>query len=436
MFVKPQRVISSFVCGANKNQSAIVSLFGFLTMLGLLAELGPEAQAMGRKSRSASSLENLIYREVVATEQFLRETKTADGISPDVRDTPFPTEVMRLNIAPQLLGYLELHRYEGSDAALLEAQARGEYLIANFDQVVRKKSYDGMIAYALLSLYEKIPLDAYRAHAKVILDQLVTLPREKRQLNTGLMAAMGFARALSLEWDPLYFHAFSETILDLASHQNADGSFPHAYGGVDLHYSAWMVMQLVLIERDLARVVVPKARKGVPSWAPSLQTVRLKLKQSLGALSGFVGSRISNRPDLDYAAGEPRYHDRVCEEVEAKAPDVTPLTCREVYYFGTKTAKRAEYDSRGWSNELGYHVFTLVSPMSRGIKKAKDKARHVLSFMTSISVQGRYPDKWRYPVDAVLNPEQAPFATKAESTIRSSIIFWSLAASLNEIARN
>lgn len=359
-----------------------------------------------RADTETERIKTRIESEVRSLEEFLRAGRDESGITPDRRDTPYQTEVMRLNVAPQLLGYLELHKASGNATHLQEAVARGDYLIRNLKSVLRRRLYDGMIAYAFLQLHEQTQELRFLKAGQDVNRYLMDYDDREIRLNTGLMTVMGFAQQYRLKPDAKLLKRIRELLVLLKSDQNPDGSFAHAHGGVDTHYSAWMAMQLVLIQRSLG--------PGV-------------LKQEIDAvqepLAKFLSERVRTTEAGGFAAGEPRYEETVC-----KAPD-QPRTCRKVYFYGTKTANRPEYDSRGWSNELAYHVLVQAHP---ALANNAAKTESILDFMGSVKNQVAYPDKWRYPVDAIANPDQGPFGNQSRSVLRTSVVFWTLAVTLNE----
>jgi hypothetical protein len=380
------------------------------------AVTGYDASAWAFARRPSAGRERALLREelraqLVGAERFLRGRKDqASGITPDFRDTPYITEVMRLNVTPQLLGYLELHRATGSRDALAEATDRGRYLLDHLPQVLRGRAFDGMAAYALIELGIRSGDSVYSEAGLNIADRLLQLERHEIHLNRGLMAVMGWAQAHRVNPDDRWLSAIDRALLDVSAEQNPDGSFAHDYGGTDLHYSAWIAMQLLLIRRSLGHDSEFDAR----------------LARILVPLRAFLAGRVSFEASDDFAAGEPRTEERQCEK---PAPDHEPV-CRTTYYYGAKTAWKAEYDSRGWSNEPAYHTLAHVS---RFASVDYPRARLALGFLTSIAKDGAWADKWRHPVDEKLNPEQAPFGNQSPSVIRTSVVFWTLAVALNEL---
>lgn len=398
-----------------RNRSTSFRLFlTSITVIFALALRSEYVEAMGRAgAASPSTLEEKyeitqrIKAQVASIEEFLRSRRSAEGVSPDIRDTPFQTEVMRLNIAPQALGYLEYYRSSKNPAHLAEAVSRGNYLIAHMDDVLRGKVYDGMIAYTLFALYEATHQENFRIYADHIVSAMMHYNESKLVLNTGLMALMGFAASYRLDKKPEVLNKIRRALVQLKLDQNADGSFRHAFEtGVDTHYSTWMAMELVLIRRVLGPNVL-----------------KYEIEASLKPLVSFISTRTRLTSADGFAAGEPRYQEVICQKENSGS-------CRTVYYYAAKTANEPEYDTRGWTNELGYHIFVHTSPLLAG---QIDQAGSVLDFLKSIEVQGSYPDKWRYPVDAADSPAQVPFGNQARSVLRTSMVFWCLAASLNEL---
>jgi hypothetical protein len=214
----------------------------------------------------------------------------------------------------------------------------------------------------------------------VVVDRSLALSGWQNTLNWGLMSALTLARYYDLTGDPAAREKTLEILASLKPYQNRDGSFPHyCPGSVDIHYTAWMSMELLIVQR----------------WVSS--------------------------PLIDqYLAGTRRF---LAQCVDSTGLTTYQVPCAECpggwfYRFGRRSGCVIDYDTRGWVNELGY------SALLYGETHDPLGAR-VLGALRALESGGAFADKWDYlpdPFDPIY-----PWATESPSVIRTSVIFWSLA---------
>jgi hypothetical protein len=304
-----------------------------------------------------------------------------DGITRDARYALNPSEVIRLSIVSQLLGYYDLYVANGNPVYHDDIVSRADFLVAHFDEVRSGTAFDGMLGYALLGAYEVTGNRAYLTKALVIVDQLNRTERSQLSLNGGLMAAMCLAKHYELTGN-LTSRATTDYVLgSVALAQNHDGSFPHfCSGSTDIHYTGWMGMELVAIRRCLSH----------PSIDPMLRGVNDFLRQRVGAGGATV-------------------YEQAC--------DLFPGCYR--YFYSKATGCRIDYDTRAWINELGYSAVVFDH---FGDSRYQD----VMAFLYQLAGHGSFPDKWSfYPLP---NDPIYPWGVADVSVIRSSVVFWSLAS--------
>ena len=112
-------------------------------------------------------------------------------------------------------------------------------------------------------------------------------------------------------------------------------------------------------------------------------------------------------------------HGRVGADGETDYVDECPLrpACAS-YYYGAASGCTADYDTRGWSNEMGYSAALF----DHFVDPTGDAVMH---FLANLETDGAFPDKWGYFVKP--SDPSYPWASADTSMIRTSIIFWSLA---------
>ena len=300
------------------------------------------------------------------------------GVTPDLRNLLNPPEQIRLSIVPQLLAYCELYRAHSLAAHYEDIVSRADFLVAHLDALTSKTAADGLMGYALLSAYEITGDARYREGAAGIVQQMLELQGFGLQLNWGLMAALTLAKHHQLEGDPQALTLARRIVWGVACMQNADGGMPHVCpGSRDVHYTAWMSMELIRLDPLLGDALIPRM---------------------LIRTHAFMQARVD-------AGGSVSYQD-------------SPAPAAVAYYPPANGCSR-DYDTREWVNELGYDALLFDhfgDPRYRG----------VMERLLGLEDHGAFPDKW----GSLPSPEDPiyPWASSSRSVIRTSLVFWSLAS--------
>jgi hypothetical protein len=311
-------------------------------------------------------------------DRFLRRGE-ADGVTLDPRSLQNPPEEIRLSVVPQLLGYCELYRVSLSKAHYADIVARGDFLARHFETITSQTAADGMLGYALLSAYEITGDPRYWMPAATIVQRSLELRGFGLKLNWGLMAALALAKYHQLDGDPQALARAREIVRGVALSQNGDGSLPHLCEGTkDVHYTAWMSMELIQLYAILKDPLIPRMLTGT---------------------YGFMRERMGED-------GVTRYED-------------PPELGHAGYFYSPANGCRGDYDTRGWVNELGYQAILFDH-------FADARYRAAMEQLLRLEDRGSFPDKWGYFPD----PDDPihPWAAGTHSVIRTSVVFWSLAA--------
>jgi hypothetical protein len=311
------------------------------------------------------------------------EQHETEGVTIDSRFVLNYTEAVRLSVVSQLLAYDELCKIAPSRRLRQDLVDHADFLLRNFDVVRSQTPFDGMLGSSLLGAYAVTRNPAYLAQGKVIVDQLQATPTWELILNGGLMAAIALADYARITGDAAAAQKTQDILAMLPGFQNADGSFPHwCSGSEDVHYTDWMSMELILLERTTGDPLIPPA---------------------LERMHDFMETRIDG-------AGRTRYEEP-CDDY----PGCTR------YYYSIASGCSYDYDTRAWTNELGYSVLLLDHFRS-------PKYWAVTSFLDALENGGAIPDKWDFwppPGDPYY-----PWAIADTSVVNMSVIFWSLACAL------
>jgi hypothetical protein len=303
-----------------------------------------------------------------------------DGVTPDPRNLQNPPEQIRLSVVPQLLAYCELYRVHPSTAHHDDIVARADFLVGHLDTITSGTASDGLLGYALLSAYEITGDLRYWTPADTIVRRALELRGFGLKLNWGLMSALALAKYHQLGGDPLALTKAVEIVRGVALSQSADGGLPHLCAGTrDVHYTAWMSMELIQLYTLTSDPLIPKMLMGTYS---------------------FMQGRVE-------ADGVTRYED---------PPE---LTSAGSSYYGPVNGCRGDYDTRGWVNELGYNAILFDH-------FADARYGAVMERLLQLEDHGAFPDKWGYFPD--LDDPIYPWAGATRSVIRTSLVFWSLAA--------
>ena len=317
-------------------------------------------------------------------DRYLQRNET-DGVVLDWRWVINETEAVRLSVQPQLLGYVELYRWHPSDRIRQDVVDRANYLLARYNQVRSGTVFDGMLGYCFFEAFEATGDSAYFNAGQAVVTELVSIAPGNLILNGGLMAAMAFAADYRLTGDATAEQLARQAIASLPPSQNGDGSFPHwCPGSEDVSYTDWMAMELILIQRRL----------DDPLISPML-----------GRMEAFMDARVDTSGNTSYQ--EP------CQDYDG---------CIR-YYWSVASGCDIDYDTRAFTNELGYSALLFDHFHS-------PKYRDVMRFAMSREHGGTWADKWDF-----WPPPSDPYYvwTAADtSVVNTSLNFWCLAAALPE----
>jgi hypothetical protein len=307
-----------------------------------------------------------------------------DGVMLDSRYALDPTEVVRLTATCQLLGYVELDRTLPRPHFKRAVGCAADYLAARFDIVRSGTVFDGMLGYAFLEAYEVTGNARDLEYGARVVAELEGIPRSEYILNGGLMAAMAFAKYGKLTGDATATSLAHQILAGVPQYQHVDGSFPHWCAcSRDVSYTDWMSMELILIERDLSDPVIE----------PMLDGTRR-----------FMEERIDGNGHTSY-----------------EAPCADYPGCVQ-YYYSIATGCDIDYDTRAFTNEVGYSALLFDHTQS---------ARYapLMAFADAIEDGGVWADKW-----AFWPPPSDPYYpwTVADTSVSNiSTNFWSLASTLS-----
>ena len=109
-----------------------------------------------------------------------------DGVTLDSRYDLAPSEVIRLSVVSQLLGYEELYRAYRRKSFRRDIVERADYLVDRFDDVGSPASpFEGMLGLALLEADQAVGDPRYRAKGEIVIGRLEALPPRKRCSTAG-----------------------------------------------------------------------------------------------------------------------------------------------------------------------------------------------------------------------------------------------------------
>ncbi|HEY2955615.1 MAG TPA: T9SS type A sorting domain-containing protein [Candidatus Eisenbacteria bacterium] len=319
---------------------------------------------------------------VLRMDRYLQQNESG-GVVLDPRWVLNETEAVRLSVTPQLLGYAELYRLRATERFRQDIVDRADYLLARFDQVRSGTVFDGMLGYAFFEAWDATGDARYFDAARAIVVELEAQPGSELILNGGLMAAMAFAAAYRLTGDAEAERLARVVLTGLPGYQNADGSFPHwCPGSEDVSYTDWMAMELILIQRRL----------DDPLITPMLES-----------MTAFMERRVD-------ATGNTSY--------EEPCPEKQGCT---IYYWSVASGCSIDYDTRAFTNELGYSLLLLDHFRS-------PRYDDVMRFTLALERGGTFADKWDFwppPSDPYY-----PWTAADTSVVNISVNFWALAAAL------
>jgi hypothetical protein len=313
------------------------------------------------------------------------QTFEVDGVTMDWRYSVIPSEEIRQTVVCQLLAYVELARVDPRTRLRVEIVRHADFLIGRLSEIRANAPFDGMLAYSLLGAYEITREQRFLDAGTQVIDDLLAIPTSQCLLNGGLMTAMATAEYWALTGNTQAQQKTHDIVAQLTPYQNADGSFPHwCPGSRDIHYTAWMAMELIHIQRMLPDDLI---------------------EPFLSSMCAFLEGRIG--PD-----GKAIY--------EEPCPGVP--NCTE-YYYSRATGCSYDLDSRGWTVEPAYCGVLFD-------RRGSAQYQPVMTFLASIESGGTFSDLYGYwppPSD----PEY-PWTTADTSVVCMSINFWVLGTEVSD----
>jgi hypothetical protein len=361
-----------------------------LIRLGLVVALAAGCLLLPATSRAASATPASILPRLAGAaedpltpmirriDHYLQEFQV-DGVTMDWRYSVIPSEEIRQTVVCQLLAYVELSRIDPRTRLRIEIIRHADFLLGRLGEIRSYSPFDGMLAYSLLGAYEITRDPRFLDAGSLIMDDLLAIPTSQCVLNGGLMVAMVTAEYAWLTGDAQARQKTHDILAQLVGYQNADGSFPHwCLGSRDIHYTAWMAMELIHIGR----------RVDDPRIAPLLST-----------MSTFLEGRIA--PD-----GRAIY--------EEPCPGVPGCM---LYYYSRASGCGYDLDSRGWTVEPAYCALLFD-------RQGSPKYTPAMAFLDSLEDGGTIADLygfWPPPSD----PEY-PWTIADTSVVCMSIILWTL----------
>ncbi len=310
------------------------------------------------------------------------ERHEVDGVTMDWRYSVIPSEEIRQTVVCQVLGESEIYRVHPTPRRRAQIARHVDYLVAHLAAINSGTPFDGMLGLSLLVGWEVTRDPRHRAAAAAMVAELEAIPTSQCILNGGLMVAMAMAAEHRLTGDVAAGQKANDILSGLVGYQNDDGSFPHwCFGSEDIHYTGWMGLELVQIER----------------WSQDLS-----MEPILSRMGRFLEDR-----------GDPR------DTTHYQAP-CGPGCIR--YYYSRASGCGIDYDTRGWTVEPAYDAVVFDHLGTRSYAWA-------MSFLDSLETGGTLPDLWGYwpPPD---DPEY-PWTIADTSVVNMSIVYWALGTVLS-----
>ena len=351
-----------------------------LCVSALVSVLSAGAEAGGYEDPLAPMLRRMdAYLQVAQVE----------GVTMDWRYSVIPSEEIRQTVVCQLLAYVELCRLDSRSRLRIEVTRHADFLISRMDTIRSHTPFDGMLAYSLLGAYEITAQQRFLDAGSEVMADLLAIPTSQCILNGGLMVAMATAQYARLTGNAEAEQKTRDIVAQLVPFQNADGSFPHwCQGSRDIHYTGWMAMELIHIERMMHDDLIPPF---------------------LSSMSTFLEGRIAPNGQAIY------------EEPCTDYPG-----CME-YFYSRATGCDYDLDSRGWTVEPAYCGVLFD-------REGSAKYPLVMGFLDSLETGGTVADLYGYwppPSD----PEY-PWTIADTSVVNMSVILWVLTTTVAErIAR-
>ncbi len=306
---------------------------------------------------------------------FLQARSQGLPYAPEERALEPWSEVVRLLVVPQALGYLELHDLTNERHWLREAEKRLRWIAEIGDSAFRGAGLDGLVGWAHLRAFESTQEPFYLEQGLAVADRC--LGYDDDIPNWAYASALNLGTAHSLTGRSAYQDAARILTRRVASLQFPDGSFPHRNGrefGKNSPYTAWLAFEMI------------QHRRSDPE-DPEMDPAILKA-------AAFLARRVEPDGSLNYQDSDGAY--------DANGLDV---------------------DCRGWMNELPTAAFVMEATGRRPL------AARLLGFLSAQESRGPerggFADKWGYP------DTSSAWATGDPSVVRTSLVFWQLSAFLN-----
>ena len=360
--------------------------FTLAMVAGCLLPPGPthaasEVQA-SELSLTADAWEDPLAPMVRRIDHYLQEFQV-DGVTMDWRYSVIPSEEIRQTVVCQLLAYVELSRLDPRARLRVEIVRHADFLLGRLDEVRSFTPFDGMLAYSLLGAYEITHEQRFLDAGSQMMVDLLAIPTSQCVLNGGLMVAMATAQFWKLTGDADAGQKTHDILAQLVPYQNADGSFPHwCVGSRDIHYTAWMAMELIHIGR-------------------------LRQDSRIGPFLSTMSACLERRVAPDGRA--------IYEEPCPGVPDCTN------YYYSRATGCDYDLDSRGWTVEPAYCGLLFD-------RQGSSQYQPVMAFLDSLEDGGTIADLYGYwppPSD----PEY-PWTIADTSVVNMSVILWALSTAV------
>lgn len=367
----------------------LIKVFAVLVVLGTIGsvlglfifEHEPIDEPLSGSSGPPDFFSTTLIDRINETEAFLASHKLGSPYTAEPRPLTPVSEVVRLNIDAQVMGYLNLYKLTNNATYKNEADQRLQYIMGLGDQAYTNTGFMGQLGYSFLYAFQLTGDTAYREYGINIAHKCLALPNTERIMNWGYMCALNTGLAYQITGEQI-FRDFGRVVSrQTSSRQFTNGAFSHQiktyvndarpYYGENTHYTSWITAEMMLYRRS-------------DPGNPDVDTNLLRV-------TTFLKNRINADGSLNYADAYGSYYND----------------------------NPANGDTRGWMNELAYIGFNL---------KAAGKtteAQKVLQFLftkerTDGDNLGSYPDKWGWT-----DPSNV-WTIGDPSVTRTSMIFWFL----------
>ncbi len=300
---------------------------------------------------------------------FLTNNKAGKLYTPDSREailTPY-SEVVRLLIDTQALGYLNLYDATKNARYLQEAQSRLDYIISQGNLTLRGNGFDGQVGWSMLRAYSVTKNEAYRTWGMKIADACLGY---RDTMNVGYMCDLTLGQAYTLTGDTRYLTQARWVTRNTGDKQFTDGAFPHLADkgfGENTGYTEWITYEMINYRRD------------DPS-NPDLNYAVIKA-------ANFLGQRVSSDGSINYQ------------------------DANGIYW----SDGGGNLDCRGWLDGLPSIAYTMHA-FGRDDLASKAVDFLIQNELTGTQA-GSFPDKWEFT-----DPNNA-WTTGSPSVIRTSLIF-------------